>query len=80
MKPGNETYPDYHGNGNGGQLLRVVPQFDLAVMFSAANYRQGLWNREGEDMTGEMVLPALTRAVGPAPRGMRRQANSACQS
>jgi hypothetical protein len=29
------------------------------VMFTAGNYRQGLWNRERDDIVGEMVIPAL---------------------
>jgi CubicO group peptidase (beta-lactamase class C family) len=61
VRSGNRTYPAYHGNGNGGQLVLVVPQFDLAVMFTAGNYRQGLWNRERDDITGEMIIPALRR-------------------
>ncbi len=59
VKSGEERHPAYHGNGNGGQLLLVLPQFDLAVMFTAGNYRQGLWNRERDDIVGEMILPAL---------------------
>lgn len=65
VKSGDKTYPAYHGNGNGGQLLLVVPQFDLAVMFTAGNYRQGLWNRERDEIAGEMIIPALNRAAAP---------------
>jgi len=61
VKSGDKTYRAYHGNGNGGQLLLVVPQFDLVAMFTAGNYRQGLWNRERDDIVGEMIIPALNR-------------------
>jgi CubicO group peptidase (beta-lactamase class C family) len=66
VKSGDKTYPAYHGNGNGGQLLLVVPQFNLAVMFTAGNYRQGLWNRERDDIVGEMIIPALGRESAQA--------------
>ncbi|MGE0661242.1 MAG: hypothetical protein AB7F36_16905 [Reyranellaceae bacterium] len=33
-----KSYPACHGNGNGGQLLLVVPQFDLAVLFAAPSH------------------------------------------
>ena len=61
VKSGDRKYPAYHGNGNGGQLLLVVPQFDLVAMFTGGNYRQGLWNRERDDILGEMIIPALGR-------------------
>jgi CubicO group peptidase (beta-lactamase class C family) len=64
VKSGDKVYRAYHGNGNGGQLLLVLPQFDLVAMFTAGNYRQGLWNRERDDIVGEMILPALP-ASGP---------------
>jgi hypothetical protein len=63
VKSGDRKYPAYHGNGNGGQLLLVVPQFDLVAMFTGGNYRQGLWNRERDDILGEMIIPALGRAA-----------------
>jgi CubicO group peptidase (beta-lactamase class C family) len=58
---GGHSWPAYFANGNGGQLLIVVPQFDLAVMFTAGNYGQGLWNRERDDIVGGMIIPALRR-------------------
>ena len=61
VKSGDKVYPAYHGNGNGGQLLLVVPQFELVAMFTAGNYRQGLWNRERDDIVGEMIISALGR-------------------
>jgi CubicO group peptidase (beta-lactamase class C family) len=67
VKSGDKTYPAYHGNGNGGQLLLVLPQFDLVAMFTGGNYRQGLWNRERDDILGEMIIPALGR--GPHDSG-----------
>lgn len=62
VKSGDKTYAALHGNGNGGQLLLVIPEFDLVAMFTAGNYRQGLWNRERDDIVGEMILPAIQRA------------------
>ena len=67
MRSGQTRYPIYHGNGNGGQLLLVAPQFDLVVMFTAGNYRQGLWNRERDDIVGDMIVPALGRAPSTPP-------------
>jgi hypothetical protein len=56
---GGHSWPAYFSNGNGGQLLIVMPQFDLAVMFTAGNYSQGLWNRERDDIVGGMIIPAI---------------------
>jgi CubicO group peptidase (beta-lactamase class C family) len=61
VKSGDRRYEARHGNGNGGQLLLVVPELELVAMFTAGNYRQGLWNRERDDIVGEMIIPALGR-------------------
>jgi hypothetical protein len=41
-----------------------VPQFDLVVMFTAGNYRTGVWNLERDAIVGDIVIPALNR--GPS--------------
>lgn len=67
VRSGEQRYPAYLANGNGGQLLLVVPQFELVAMFTAGNYQQGLWNRERDDIVGGMIIPALPREGTKAP-------------
>ncbi|MFT3727793.1 MAG: serine hydrolase [Terricaulis sp.] len=57
---GDRSYPTYMATGNGGQLLIVIPQCDLAVVFTGGNYMQGgIWLRWRDDIIGGIVIPAM---------------------
>jgi CubicO group peptidase (beta-lactamase class C family) len=63
LKVGGRTYPTYAATGNGGQVLLVVPDFDLAVVFTGGNYGQGgVWGRWGQQIVGDKILPAIATA------------------
>jgi hypothetical protein len=53
---------DYMATGNGGQILLVIPKFDLVVVFTGANYRQvGIWGRWGDEIVNKQIIPAIRR-------------------
>jgi len=56
---GGRTYREYEANGNGGQFLIVVPELDLAVVFTGGNYRDGgVWWRWRQEIVGNVIVPA----------------------
>jgi CubicO group peptidase (beta-lactamase class C family) len=65
VKSGNAVFKGYHSNGNGGQLLVVIPELDLTVMFTGGNYRQPLWLYERDRILGEMIIPAIRQSGNP---------------
>jgi len=62
IKSATPSYRFYQSNGNGGQLLIVIPQLDLVVVFTAGNYSSfGVWGRFQGDLVGKAIIPALTK-------------------
>jgi CubicO group peptidase (beta-lactamase class C family) len=60
LTSGGRTYRTYGATGNGGQLLVVVPEADLAVVFTGGNYSQGgVWLRWPQHIIGDKIIPTI---------------------
>lgn len=58
-KVGDKTYKEYMAQGNGGQLVMVVPALDLAVVVTAGNYGNfPTWRTFFEDLMPRYLIPA----------------------
>jgi CubicO group peptidase (beta-lactamase class C family) len=60
MKVGDRTYRGYQASGNGGQLLIVVPELQLTVVFTGANYGMGgIWGKWTGEVVPQEIIPAI---------------------
>ena len=60
---GGREYKLYEANGNGGQLLMVVPDADLVVVVTAGNYQHGgVWSRFRGDLLPNAIIAAINSA------------------
>ncbi|HEX9689755.1 MAG TPA: serine hydrolase, partial [Thermoanaerobaculia bacterium] len=62
LTSGERTYREYEASGNGGQLLMVIPELELVVVFTGGNYRQGgIWGRFRDQIVPQEIIPAIRR-------------------
>jgi CubicO group peptidase (beta-lactamase class C family) len=61
LEAGGRTYQEYEANGNGGQLLIVLPELDLALVFTAGSYgNYRVWRKLREEIVPHQIIPAVT--------------------
>ena len=57
-----KSYREYEAQGNGGQVINVIPELDLAVMFTTGDYG------DDETVPERQVLTAIMRSIIAARR------------
>ena len=62
IRSGERTYSAIVAGGNGGELLVVVPELDLAVVITGGNYGDfRTWSKFEPEIVGGGVIPAAAR-------------------
>jgi CubicO group peptidase (beta-lactamase class C family) len=60
IKLGDRVFKEYDASGNGGQLVMVLPELDLVVMFTGGNYGNfGVWGHFRDELLPQYILAAI---------------------
>ncbi|HWY27992.1 MAG TPA: serine hydrolase [Candidatus Sulfotelmatobacter sp.] len=61
LTAGDHVYREYSAEGNGGQLLIVIPELDLVVGITAGNYGNfPTWYRFIQELVPQFIIPAAS--------------------
>jgi CubicO group peptidase (beta-lactamase class C family) len=57
---GSKTYHEFEAEGNGGQLVSVIPELDLVVCFSAGNYQTAMtWRKFRTELIPNYIIGSV---------------------
>jgi CubicO group peptidase (beta-lactamase class C family) len=60
IKLGDRVFKEYDASGNGGQLVMVLPELDLVVLFTGGNYGNfGVWRHFRDELLPQYILAAV---------------------
>ncbi|WP_244227157.1 hypothetical protein [Corallococcus aberystwythensis] len=66
LRVGDRVYSQYEASGNGGQLVMVVPELDLVVLFTAGNYNHvALWRKFRDELLPRYIMAAVSTSPRP---------------